>query len=216
VKHPLRLILVVAALTVLAGCSLVVNLPGATTSASPVVPVATTPAATSPSLPTSPTPTPTPSATFPTADGALDVGAFDSAHFASPTGRIWCALYEDWTLCHFPAGMDYSAVPKASKVCPGAELDVTGVSVQHDAEYFCSGGVEALPQTDGMYVDWWRSTGFGSVRYEGFKLAVLPYGQKLKKGDFLCQSEKSGITCVNLDSGRGFTVAKRGVTFLKA
>jgi hypothetical protein len=211
----------VAALAVLAGCSLTVNLPGATTAGTSSAPAPTSspvasPTSASPTGTVTSTPTPTPTATVPTADGAIDVDAFESAHFASPTGRIWCALYDDWTLCHFPFGMDYSAVPKTSTVCPGEHLDVTGVSVQEEADYFCSGGAEALPQTNGEYVDWWKPTGFPSVKYQGFKLAVLPYGEKLRKGDFLCESEKSGVTCVNLASGRGFTVAKRGVTFLKA
>lgn len=126
---------------------------------------------------TSPTPTPT-GPTIPDAKGALNVSGYESAHFASPTGAIWCAMNEGYTLCHFPKGMNMSKVPSTKKVCPGAGLDVTGVSVEVVADYFCSGGAEALPMTNGLFVDWWRTTGFPSVKYDGFKLATLPYGKK--------------------------------------
>lgn len=179
----------------------------------PITTISVTPSLPTPSV--SATPTPAPKPTVPDATDALDVSHFESAHFASPTGRIWCAMYSDWALCHFPQGMDSKRVPKPAKVCPGAGLDVTGVSVEVEADYFCSGGAEALPQTDGMYVDWWRTTGFGSAKYEGQKLAVLPYGQKLVRGRFVCLSEQSGITCGNTDSGAGFKVARAGVTIIK-
>lgn len=162
----------------------------------------------------SPAPTPTAGA-LPDATGALDVGGYESAHFASPTGAIWCALNDAFALCHFPRGMKMSKVPSASKVCPKTGLDVTGVSVEVKAQYFCSGGAEALPMTNGMNVDWWKTTGFPSVKYDGFKLATLPYGEKLVHGRFVCASQKSGVTCVNTDNGTGFTVSKAGVKLHK-
>ncbi|MGB7963347.1 MAG: hypothetical protein WCF12_10380 [Propionicimonas sp.] len=106
-------------------------------------------------------------------------------------------------------------VPKPSSVCPGAGLDVTGVSVGTTAEYFCSGGAEALPQTNGLNVDWWKSTGFGSVKYDGQKLAILPYGKKLLHSPFVCESAEAGISCGNIDSRKGFRVSSKGVEFLK-
>lgn len=166
------------------------------------------------------TPSPTVTApakpTVPDSAGALDVSSYESAHFASPTGRIWCALAGDWALCHFPRDMNTSKVPKSSKVCPGAGLDVTGVSVgAKAAEYFCSGGAEALPQTDGTYTDWWRSTGYPKVKYEGQDMATLPYGSKLVHGRFLCLSEQAGVLCGNTTTGAGFRVSREGVTFIK-
>lgn len=164
----------------------------------------------------SPTPTPTPTApALPDATGALDVSGYESAHFASPTGAIWCALDDAFALCHFPRGMKMSKVPSASKVCPKTGLDVTGVSVEVKAQYFCSGGAEALPMTNGMNVDWWKTSGFPSVKYDGFKLATLPYGEKLVHGRFVCSSQKSGVTCVNTDNKSGFTVSKAGVKLYK-
>ena len=167
------------------------------------------------------TPSPTASTpakpTVPDTAGALDVSTFgDSAHFASPTGRIRCALGSDWTLCHFPRDMNMSKVPKPSKVCPGAGIDVTGVGVTKDGvDYFCSGGAEALPQTNGLYTAWWKSTGYPAVTYDGQKMATLPYGKKLVHGKLICLSEQSGITCGNTSTGAGFKISRAGVTFIK-
>ncbi len=165
----------------------------------------------------SPTPTVTTPAkpTVPSAAGALDVSTYESAHFASPTGRIWCALADDWTLCHFPRDMNMGKVPKPSKVCPGAGIDVTGVGVTtKGVDYFCSGGAESLPQTSGEYTDWWKSTGYPAVTYDGQKMATLPYGRKLVHGELICSSEKSGMTCGNITTGAGFTISRAGVTFI--
>lgn len=177
-----------------------------------VTPPPVTPGTATPS-PTVPTPV---KPTIPDTAGALDVSSYDSAHFASPTGRIWCALADDWTLCHFPRGMNTSKVPKPSKVCPGAGLDVTGVSVSKEgADYFCSGGAESLPQTSGEYTAWWKPTGFPKVRYGGQDMATLPYGDKLVHGNYICGSEQSGITCGNASTGAGFKISRAGVTFIK-
>ena len=136
-------------------------------------------------------------------------------HFASPSGRIWCALADDVALCHFPKGMKTTKVPKPSKVCPGEGLDVTGVSVaDKKATYFCSGGAEALPQVDGLNVAWWPATGYPSVLYEGQQLATLPYDLKLVDGHFVCLSAQAGITCGNTSTGAGFLISRAGVTFI--
>jgi hypothetical protein len=170
--------------------------------------------------PTTVSPSPTVSTpakpTVPDATGALDVKANEPAHFASPTGRIWCALAGDWTLCHFPRDMNMSKVPKPSKVCPGAGIDVTGVGITKDGvDYFCSGGAEALPQTNGLFTGWWKPTGYPAVTYDGQKLATLPYGRKLVDGNLICLSEQSGITCGNTSTGAGFKISRGGVTFIK-
>jgi hypothetical protein len=146
--------------------------------------------------------------------GAINADTFASAHFASPSGRIWCALYDDWALCHFPRGMKMTQVPTSEEVCPGEGLDVTGVSILKKANYFCSGDAQSLPQTNGSYVGWWKGTGLPSVKYEGQRLAVLPYGKKLARKGYVCASEKSGVTCGNVATGKGFRISLAGVTFI--
>jgi hypothetical protein len=166
----------------------------------------------------SPTPTPTTPAAkpvVPSKSGALNVTSFGQAHFASPSGRIWCAMDSDGVLCHFPKGMNMTKVPTPDQVCPGEGLDVTGVNASDEVGYFCSGGVESLPQTDGEYVDWWKPTAWASVKYDGWTLATLPYGKKLRLGDFVCSSANTGITCGNTATGQGFSVAVAGVTLIE-
>lgn len=209
-----RGVLVWLSLLLLAGCT-----PAPAWSPGPIVVESATPTGATPTASPSEsgTPSATPSSTAPTVpsvSGAINANAYESAHFASPTGRIWCAIYADNALCHFPFGMDMSKVPPSEEVCPGADLDVTGVSVISTADYFCSGGAEALPQTNGMYVGWWKGKGLPSVTYDGQKMAVLPYGRALRKGNYVCASEKVGVTCANTKTGNGFRVALAGVTFI--
>ena len=222
--------LFVVALFALSGCA-VGQSPSAPSPASPsdiaasTAPVSSPPATPSASTgPSSASPTPSPvkttakppaKPTVPNASGAVNVTSFGQAHFASPTGRIWCAMDEDGTLCHFPRGMKMTKVPTSDEVCPGEGLDVTGVNVSDEVGYFCSGGVESLPQTDGDYTEWWRSRGWPSVNYDGWTLATLPYGKKLRLGDFVCESQNVGITCGNPMTGQGFRVALAGVSLIE-
>ncbi|MGC3994913.1 MAG: hypothetical protein QM779_12495 [Propionicimonas sp.] len=198
----------VLVLVLLTGCS-----PASTWTPTPIRVITPTPV----SVPASATPSSSGSATslsLPDADGAIDADAFPTADFASPSGRIWCSVGADHALCHFPSGMSMKAVPASATVCPGEDLDVTGVSIGTTAGYFCSGGVEALPQTTGENVGWWKGTGLPKVTYDHQSLAVLPYGRKLARGDYVCLSEKSGVTCANTATRKGFRVALAGVTLI--
>jgi hypothetical protein len=38
----------------------------------------------------------------------------------------------------------------------------------------------------------------------------LPYGQSISAGLLLCESEQSGMTCRDVETGRGFSIAKQG------
>lgn len=223
-----RILFVVAVFTTLSGCAIGQPAPTSATAASTSAPAPTVTASQdSPSASVSPSaepstasPSPTPTKTtakprVPSAAGALNVTTYGQAHFASPTGRIWCAMDEDGVLCHFPKGMNMTKVPTSDEICPGEGLDVTGVNASDEVGYFCSGGVESLPQTNGEYVDWWKSTTWASVTYDGWTLATLPYGKKLRLGDFLCASANTGVTCGNSATGQGFVVALAGVTLIE-
>jgi len=206
-------VLFVVALFALAGCATNQPVPSTSPSSPSLSPSA-------PSSSTTPTPSPAKATTsakpqVPSPAGALDVAKYGQAHFASPSGRIWCAMDEDGALCHFPYGMNEATVPKPEVVCPGEHLDVTGVNVSDEVGYFCSGGIESLPQTYSEYVDWWRPTKWPSVKSDGWTVATLPYGKKLKLGDFLCASERTGIVCGNTATGQGFAVALAGVTLIE-
>jgi hypothetical protein len=41
---------------------------------------------------------------------------------------------------------------------------------------------------------------------------VLEYGEVVRVGSFLCDSESSGVRCTNEDSGHGFTVSRQAYT----
>lgn len=208
--------LIIAAALALAGCAPASSqwTPGpivtvdATPTGSPTVPDGT------PSASASATSTATASPTVPDPAAAIDVSNFGGAHFASPSGRIWCAVADGWALCHFPKGMKMTKVPKPSKVCPDDGLDVTGISVDAKASFFCSGDPAAFPVVGDDSTKWWKKTGFPSVKYDGTKFAVLPYGQALKYDHFVCLSEKAGVTCANTETGAGFRVALAGVTLI--
>lgn len=192
----------------------------------PSVPPATASAEPGPSSPSpvSPSASPTPTGpSVPGTAGALDVSATVAdagfASFASPSGKIWCALYEEDALCHFP--FDYAGkIPNSKKVCPElSELDVTGVAVSADgADYFCSGDPGSLPQVEdsdsAASTRWWPATGWPSVKLDGQKLATLPYGKSLVAGDYVCASARDGVTCANTATGKGFRMARAGVAFI--
>ena len=166
-----------------------------------------------PSASESPTPSQSPTAeppSVPAAKGALDVGG-DQAAFASPSGRIWCAVDTTGALCHFPKGIR-GIIPPSDDVCPGQGLDVTGVNITGTGpDYFCSGDPSAYPVKGQPAVGWHAKTGYPWVSYESLKLAVLPYGKRLRAAGYVCLSAKEGVTCGNTATRQGFRVSLAGV-----
>lgn len=160
--------------------------------------------------------------TVPDASGAVDVSKTVKdagfASFASPSGKIWCAIYADDALCHFP--FDYAGViPDGGTVCPGESIDVTGAMVDEgSADYFCSGDPEADPRlgdSDSVAsTAWWKATGWPKATLDGERLAAVPYGRSLVAGDYICASAKNGVTCANTATGKGFRIARSGVAFI--
>lgn len=189
--------------------------PAVTASAS-AIPSTTTPTSATPSVaPSASTPAaPTPSggASVPSLP-ALDVAAWDVSDFASQSGRIWCGLTSDRALCHFPRGFR-GVIPSGEEICPDEGLDVTGIVVT-DAEprYFCSGDPSAFPVKGREQVAWHVGTGYPFVSYDGYTLAVLPYGKAIRNGHYICASAVTGVTCANRAIGHGFRIAQAGVTF---
>jgi len=141
------------------------------------------------------------------------VAAWDVSDFASQSGRIWCGLTSDRALCHFPRGFR-GVIPSGEEICPDEGLDVTGIVVT-DAEprYFCSGDPSAFPVKGREQVAWHVGTGYPFVSYDGYTLAVLPYGKAIRNGHYICASAVTGVTCANRATGHGFRIAQAGVTF---
>jgi len=134
------------------------------------------------------------------------------ADFTSPSGGIWCGLAADYALCHIPFDGFKGKVPTTKQICPKEELDVTGVHVtRQGSRWFCSGDPSTMPVKGSPQVSWQKGTGFPFVKYQGQTMATLPYGQALRHGTYLCRSERTGVTCANLKTGRGFRVARAGI-----
>ncbi len=206
----LRPFLTVAALLVTVGCTTSApTLPsGGPTSVVSGSPPASSPA-TPPASPTAVAPK------VPATTGALDVTAYDVSMFASPSGSIWCAVQGGAAWCHFPSDFK-GKIPTSKEICPDEMLDVTGVTVGTKVEYFCSGDPTAFPdlKNAGSGLEWFKGTGFPTVKKNGFTLATLPYGKKLADGTFVCLSETTGVTCGDSKTGIGFKMAKAGVTII--
>jgi hypothetical protein len=113
--------------------------------------------------------------------------ASDIFLFQSPTGNIHCAIFSgDYSaarcdLMEFTQ-LNYPDVPADCDLDWGHAYEV---GVSGEGMPICAGDTVADPES-----------------------MVLPYGQSLFKGDFVCSSEDTGITCTNPEGG-GFTVARR-------
>lgn len=203
-----------------AACVVLLGLAGC--AGTPAAPPTATITVTPPAPATASAPTTPPTSVAPTSAApskpaeasVVDVSTWKKADFASPSGRIWCGLSATGALCHFPRGFA-GQIPSGDKVCPGEGLDVTGISTSASGtQYFCSGDPSAFPVKGHDEVKWNLETDFGFVGYDGFALAVLPYGKTLRHGSFQCTSAESGVTCTSTATGPGFTIALAGVTLV--
>lgn len=166
-----------------------------------------------PSAPATPSVSPSgkPTASLPATSGAYPVTGL--AAFASPSGRIWCATDGKAAWCHFPKGMT-AKVPPSSSVCPGEDLDVTGVTVDGaEPGYFCSGDPTAFPRKGSDEVKWHDTLKLPYVSYDGFSLAVLPYGKSIIQGNYICAVAEVGVTCGSIVTKHGFRMSVAGPEF---
>jgi hypothetical protein len=109
--------------------------------------------------------------------------------FSSPSGNILCGMGADeggeWARCDIRE-KDWASPPQPAD-CP---LD-WGHSITtgpEGARFACVGDAVGDPANP------------------------LPYGRSLQLGRLECRSERSGMTCEHLDTGRGFTLARGGYT----
>jgi hypothetical protein len=116
---------------------------------------------------------------------AAAVGASAFKGFESPSHNIGCVMFEDGARCDI---LHHSwPLPKKPKSC---EFDYGGslfVGNRGRGEYGCV--------SDSAF-------GVGSV---------LPYGESMRKGRFVCRSEEVGVRCVNRRNGHGFFLSRQRV-----
>lgn len=105
--------------------------------------------------------------------------------FESPSHNIGCVLYAQGARCDI---RHHSwPLPKRPKSC---EFDYGGslfVGVKGRGEYGCVSD---------------SAMGAGPV---------LPYGESIRKGRFVCTSEEVGVRCVNRRDGHGFLLSRQRV-----
>jgi hypothetical protein len=117
------------------------------------------------------------------AAGASNAMAFKG--FESPSHNIGCILTEQGARCDI--GRHSWPLPKRPKSC---EFDYGGslfIGVKGRGEYGCVSD---------------SAMGAGPV---------LPYGESIRKGRFVCTSEEIGVRCVNRRNGLGFLLSRQRV-----
>ncbi|NLT55002.1 MAG: hypothetical protein GXX79_10655 [Actinomycetales bacterium] len=126
-----------------------------------------------------------------------DVSGRDVAGFLSPSGNIACAMMvseydgSPWVRCEIQDRL-WDPVPLPEGCDQGGG---TALALGTDAEIICI--TDTIRQ--------WPEAGTdGSV--------VLQYGTSLRMSPITCTSERSGVTCRNTRTRRGFTVAKASYT----
>ena len=117
--------------------------------------------------------------------GAGATGAAAFKGFESPSRNIGCIMFEGGARCDI--GQHSWPLPKAPKSC---EFDYGGslfIGNKGRGEYGCvsDSAMRAGP--------------------------VLPYGESIRKGRFVCHSEEVGVRCVDRRNGHGFFLSRQRV-----
>jgi hypothetical protein len=133
---------------------------------------------------------PTSSTTSTTEDGApppADITVSEITGFTSPSGNIGCYIDKKTVRCDIDQ-RDWQP-PKAPSSC---QLDYgQGISMNAGGSpsFVCAG-----------------DTALGGGK-------PLAYGQSIGAGLLRCESEESGMSCTDAESGRGFTISKESYSF---
>jgi hypothetical protein len=112
-------------------------------------------------------------------------GAGASKGFESPSGNIGCVMYAQGARCDI---LHHSwPLPKRPKSC---EFDYGG----------------------SLWIGQHGRGENGCVSDSAFGAGpVLPYGESLRKGRFVCASEEIGVRCINRRNGHGFLLSRQRV-----
>lgn len=163
----------------------------------------TTPVTSAPthaSTPALTSPAPLPAAAVQTVSG--DKGAA----FASPTGHIVCLMGSGSVRCEFHGTKTWQA-PWPD----GCELDwESALEVDEQVVGVCAGDtIVEFAQPGQSTTTWWHSGGSTVTDSDAqMTFVVLPYGSALAVGHMRCDSATTGVTCRNLTTGHGFSMAR--------
>ncbi|WP_109470915.1 hypothetical protein [Ornithinimicrobium cavernae] len=219
----LRPALPLLALGLLAACS------GAPDSAAPQVLADTGPSATSPAGPGSASPS---GPSGPPDDAARSTGPREvtsrvqpdgtilvkgsQASFLMPSRNVACVLQPDHVVCQID-GKQYSAGqadinPEAFQGCDPRRADAMSVGGGADPSWACL-PYDIRPGTDVAAGGAWAGPGVGATdTLDGRTVALLPYGSTLRLGNVSCTSDRLGVDCTDLTTGRGFQLARETYT----
>jgi hypothetical protein len=112
-------------------------------------------------------------------------GATAYKGFESPTHNIGCIMFANGARCDI--SHHSWPLPKKPKSC----------------EFDYGGSVDVNDTGRGTY---------GCVSDSAFGAGpVLPYGETLRKGRYVCKSEEIGVRCRNRRTGHGFLVSRQRV-----
>jgi hypothetical protein len=136
----------------------------------------------------------------------------DQASFVMPSGNIQCVMRAASVVCQIadkdfePADDDLD--PEALGDCGADSADAVTVLSGSRATWGCTSETirgQAALELGG----WWAADGVGTTeQIEGTDLAVLAYDSSLQVGSMLCRSSFTDVTCRDLDSSHGFTLAR--------
>lgn len=136
----------------------------------------------------------------------------DQASFVMPSGNIQCVMRAASVVCQIsekdfdPAQDDLD--PQALGECDTGSADAVTVLAGGRATWGCTSETirgQAALDLGG----WWAADGVGDTEeVDGTDLAVLTYDSSLQVGSMLCRSSFTDVTCRDLDSSHGFTLAR--------
>ena len=173
-----------AALALLAGCGSDTTSTETVTAAAPTETASTTPETTS---------TATESSTTSTGEEgsppAADVQVSKQTGFTSPTGNIGCVIDRRTVRCDI-SERDWQPPPRPAGCSDQVDFG-QGISLDAGGSpaFVCAGDT---------------TLGGGDP---------LPYGQSIAAGLLRCESEESGMSCRDIETGRGFTISKESYGF---
>ena len=144
-------------------------------------------------------------------DGTILVGG-DQASFVMPSGNIQCVMRAASVVCQI-AEKDFEPVeddlnPDALGDCGVDTADAVTVLAGSRATWGCTSETIRGQAALGLG-GWWAADGVGETEeIQGTDLAVLAYDSSLQVGSMLCRSSLTDVTCRDLDSTHGFTLAR--------
>jgi hypothetical protein len=133
--------------------------------------------------------------------------------FATPSGRIVCAMTPTYGVRCDYIGTDLQWKLKATncEFYSGTSLSVGKSGPVPSCISDAIGDLPSRPEE----TSWYRS-GDPTTKLPNstMVLRALPYGSAIQVTGFRCDSQTSGVTCVNTSTGRGFFMSRESYRFL--